>query len=438
MPDEQRRAVRPSKLPRRPTFQPSVAELVQKYQEFIPPQGIQDLTKTAFAPRIVVSESEQEYSSPILPPTRNKSRHRMLAKKVSTSDFEQGYAANIAPRYLTHSRRALGGSRIPGLVGVFQESRDSSRRPSPEKRSSNGKGKEMRFSRPSSPPNTKVGSAVTPARGSRVKATARVPKDKPTVRAPSSAGTKSTFRRPSGNITSKVSTMTKHFDRLGRDAERSKSRYNVIRGRRARPVASARAKVEILESIKDAIADVSESSDSSSEADDEGDGNDDGRLRIDLPTHTESPELTPLVVEPAAVAVPPVLDLPEATKTVLTEEPPLETEGALSPVPPPGTHSLPPSPFLSNHRLDRNISMTPPPPDVDGAGERTSILKALSGLWTQPPPFSRNSYEAEDPMNDPEHIFRDSAMVVRTDEPTSIIALALKYVTYVLLSPRTA
>jgi 1-phosphatidylinositol-3-phosphate 5-kinase len=34
----------------------------------------------------------------------------------------------------------------------------------------------------------------------------------------------------------------------------------------------------------------------------------------------------------------------------------------------------------------------------------------------------------DDLIGDPEHIFRDSSMVVRTDEPTSIIALALKSV----------
>ena len=48
------------------------------------------------------------------------------------------------------------------------------------------------------------------------------------------------------------------------------------------------------------------------------------------------------------------------------------------------------------------------------------ILKALSTLWPQQP------HQFDDPFGDPEHIFRDSDMVVRLDEPTSIIALALK------------
>jgi 1-phosphatidylinositol-3-phosphate 5-kinase len=59
--------------------------------------------------------------------------------------------------------------------------------------------------------------------------------------------------------------------------------------------------------------------------------------------------------------------------------------------------------------------------------ERNSLLKALSGFWPQNLPHRiRFDDETDDPIRDPEHIFRDSAMVVRTDEPTSIIALALK------------
>ena len=74
---------------------------------------------------------------------------------------------------------------------------------------------------------------------------------------------------------------------------------------------------------------------------------------------------------------------------------------------------------------------TSPAPELEvgpGGSERHSILKALSGFWPQPLPQPRQRAEtdAEDPMSDPEHIFRNSSMVVRTDEPTSIIALALK------------
>ncbi|KAJ7844258.1 hypothetical protein B0H14DRAFT_2777075 [Mycena olivaceomarginata] len=191
----QPRPPRTSRLPRRSNNQLNVAELVKKYQDFLPPQGVhyltkRYLTKRAFPPRIVISESEQEY----------------------------------AP---------------------------------------------MRPSSP--PPNGKAGGS-SGAKPSRTKAPSRT-RDKPPSRGTANAGSKSTFRKLPTGPGSKASNITKHFERLGRDAERSKTRYAIIRGRRARPVASARAKVEVLDTVKDAIKDESDSSDSSGEADDEGDEN---------------------------------------------------------------------------------------------------------------------------------------------------------------------
>ncbi|KAJ7146219.1 hypothetical protein C8R44DRAFT_756873 [Mycena epipterygia] len=424
-PTSQPRQPRVSRLPRRSNNQLNVADLVKKYQDFLPPQGVHDLTKTAFPPRIVVSESEQEYA-PIRLGPRSKSRHRMPARKQSTSDFEQGYAANIAPKYLTRSRRTLpqaAGSRIPGPIGSSLQSEESSRRPSPEKRSFSGKGKEVRFGRaprPSSPPNAKALSTTTPAnaKSGRAKAPGRT-RDKTPSRTTTSAGSKSTFRKPTAGPGSKVSNIAKHFERLGRDAERSKTRYAIIRGRRARPVASARAKVEVLDSVKDAIKDESDSSDSSSEADDEGDGNVEETKTVLELIQQSSPESDPALPEITVKTAPPLETFPATVEPQVTvEDPPPR-------LPAPGPLSLPPSPFLSSFK-DYGNPLTPPPQDLDLASgtERNSILKALSG-WLQQPPTSRSPFEGDDPMNDPEHIFRDSSMIVRTDEPTSIIALAL-------------
>jgi 1-phosphatidylinositol-3-phosphate 5-kinase len=366
-----------------------------------------------------MSESEQEYSSPVQRRTntiRTKSRHQLPTRKASTSDFEQGYAANIAPRYLTHSRRtqtAQNGSRIPGPVGPAFESRESSRRGSPEKRPTKGKRAEVRFSRPSSPSRAK---AQTPlGKSSKARAPSRL-KDKLPTRPPSSIASKSTLRRPPSGPGTKVSNIAKHFERLGRDAERSKSRYAVIRGKRARPVASARAKVEVFGSVKDAIKDdESESSDSSSEADDEGDGNEEARSSVSL-TLQSSPDSNP--ASPEIKTAPPLASFPSNDA-----EPTTGTDTATKLQPPPDPVSLPPSPFLTSEKPKQDLALTPPTSDIELGPERNSILKALSGLWLQP---IRNSLEADDPMSDPEHIFRDSSMVVRIDEPTSIIALALK------------
>jgi 1-phosphatidylinositol-3-phosphate 5-kinase len=368
-----------------------VAELVKKYQEYLPAEGVQDLTRTALAPRLVMSESEQEYPHQLTRRSgiHNKSRHRAPVKKVSTSDFEQGYVANAAPRYLKKTGTEKNKTRIPALIGSH-EFHESPRKPS---------------------------------RGA-----SRSSKDKPTMRLPLTTGSKSAFRKPTIGTGIKVPNIAKHFERLSRDAERSKSGYTVIRGKRARPVVSARAKVRVLNSLKDAIGDDSESSDSSSEADDEDEGNEgnEEERRLDLAAE-KSPEQEHISSESTSKMVPLVDPFP----TISLNPPDNHDSGDISHVSPPERIHSPPSPFLSAAKTKNEVNLTPPTSDHEqgaNGAEMNSILRALSGFWPQP---FRHSMEGDDSMGDPEHIFRDSSMVVRIDEPTSIIALALECVFYI-------
>lgn len=332
-----------SRLPRRPHRHPSVADLVKRYQDYIPAQDAHALTKTTIAPPL---ESKQEFAGdPPNRPLRDQSRHHLpTTKKLLTSDFERSYSANLAPRHLTHTQRSLQqNSRIPGPIGS----------------SSRGNGKE-------------------------------------------------------------------------KDTERANRHYDVIRGRRARPVASARAKVEILDSVKDAIRDGSESD--SSEADD-----DNGWRTTDSTTTKSSPESSSTLPQQGTTDG----DIKHAVKTDSSidgvkddtiSSPHVLGKPALSPSAlVPGRyslHSLPPSPSL---RHSVSLTQSQHDMDIEPSIERNSVIKALSGFWPQPLAQSRIQVEleGEDPMSDPEHIFRDSSMIVRTDEPTSIIALALKYVRWV-------
>lgn len=416
---------------------PSVAELVKKYQDYLPPQGVEDLTKTALAPGVPVSESDQEGSPLIRPrPRHHKTRQHQqtfLTKRSSVSDFESSYAANIAPKYL--AKRNLGqsgaGSRIP--IGNYPDSRTTSRRTSPDKRPSFSRMNTdvtIRPGRASPPP----GKSATPVPGAkpRSKPAMRLgPKDKVPARPSSVANPKSTFRRAPAPG-SKVSNIAKHFERMNRDNERASRRYAVIRGKRARPVASARAKVEVLESIKDAIKDEESESSDSSEADDEGGGEDDDNVDPKSPQKSPQKNLGSPPPVPAVV-LDPAEDQPSVSATGNTAVPGESVDAATSePVSSPQEIEVPPSmmssPMLSPTAANGMVPMTPPPTDIDiGPSGRASILKALSGLWPQQaPPRGRSEVDPDDPMADPEHIFRDSSMVVRTDEPTSIIALALK------------
>ena len=415
-----------SKLPRRASQQPSVAELVKRYQEYLPAQGVEDLAKTALAPTVPVSESEQE-GMPVRytrPRVRSKGRSQMLSKKSSISDFESSYAANIAPKYLTHTRRSLGqsahNSRIPGPVAYPAESYSASRRTSPDKR----------------PPVSRLptdstirgrvsssGTIATKGRGKSI-TRSNAKDDKP--RAPRSTN----VRRPVG--TGKVTNITKHFERINRENERANRRYAVIRGRRARPVATARAKVEILESIKDAINDEEETDGSdSSEADDEGGDEDDKHPVESIRGGTPSAlHATPSEIPSEPDVQTNIQDRGQASGEVVPApvfQPPQDDQLLRPPTPMESQQqtSLPSSPALLP--LPTTPAASPPVElDLGSAGpERVSILKTLAGLWPQQTQPSR-FIDSDDPMSDPEHIFRDSSMVVRTDEPTSIIALALK------------
>ncbi|KAI0931455.1 hypothetical protein AcV7_001170 [Taiwanofungus camphoratus] len=428
-----------SRLPRRSSNYPSVAELVKKYQDFLPPQGVEELTKTAFPPAPPVSESEQETPSYPRLRVRSKGKRQFVNRKSSMSDFEQSYAANIAPKYLTHARRPLTAtpynSRIP--VPSSFDSRQPSRRTSPDKRQSmmNLNSEVMTKAGGTSPPLGRSNSLIVGGK-KKGKATNRsIAAEKvPSSRATTSSGSKSTFRRQSGPG-GKVSNIARHFERINRDNERANRRYAVIRGRRPRPVASARAKVEVLDSIKDAIGEESEGSDSS-EADDEGDGEEEvdqqtqpkRRKSSTLPesvsqcqennsTCSSSNESCERAKGPETT---PPVDVTISRETV--QDATQETGHDAS-------ASVPNSPILSAMSHE-TVLPTSQSPDLDvgpSGTERHSILKALSGFWPQQvlQPRQRADMDVDDPMSNPEHIFRNSSMVVRTDEPTSIIALAL-------------
>jgi 1-phosphatidylinositol-3-phosphate 5-kinase len=409
-----------SKLPRRQVKHPSVAELVKKYSEYLPPQGVEELAKTALSPHLDTAESEQESTTrwPKPPSGRNRLK-RSLARRPSTSDFESGYAANVAPRYLTHSRRQARqpslSSRIPGPVF---SSNYTSRQQSPEKErplasadsdagpkhSLQGKG----FA------SSVVGRSATPRQGRNLG------KDRAQPRAASGTIGKGLAARrgvpPPGN---RVTSIARHFERISKETDRANRRYAVIRGRRARPVASSLATVEVLDSVKDAVQDESESSDSS-EADDEGDDDEDTHKPPDK--DKISPEATGTIPTqrtdelkdsvPAQPPEPNASPSPGNSQGVSSESPLISRRSTLT--------SGPSSPFLSS--IDPRVPISSPFYDLEyGAPghERHSFLKALSGFWPQNVPH-------RDETDDPEHIFRDSSMVVRTDEPTSIIALALR------------
>jgi 1-phosphatidylinositol-3-phosphate 5-kinase len=176
--------------------------------------------------------------------------------------------------------------------------------------------------------------------------------------------------------------------------------------------------------VKDAIQDESESSDSSSEADDEGGDDEDTKSSTKvspevagtLSAHDAGDE--PKGKTPAQFSE---LDVPPSSAERLPTESPLQSRRDT-------LASRPSSPYLP-YTADTKVPTPTPSCDIElgpPGQERNSLFRALSGFWPQNMPHrNRADDETDDPRYDPEHIFRDSSMVVRTDEPTSIIALAL-------------
>ncbi|KIJ28157.1 hypothetical protein M422DRAFT_215436 [Sphaerobolus stellatus SS14] len=409
----------PSKLPLRQGTRVSVAELVKRYQE-----SKVDGIDTAAGP--LSNHSDDASVAPRIRRTRGR---KAPSKQPMLSDFEQSYAANIAPKYLTHAARRQGPStsRIPGPIpAAFTDPKLPSGLTSPEKR--------HRMAGPASrgPPN---GSGDRSNKGKGVPRIASREKQT-TVRQPTSNVGRATYRRTASSTGNKVQNMTKHFERISKDSERSGRRYAVIRGRRARPVASARPSVRVFDNIRDIMRNES-SDDESSDADDEEEDEEeharisplDSVLKKKHETEPPSPvptvaveststgRTTPSIPEDRVVS--PTQMIPVTRPTSPAPSSSISQSGSLPSVPPsPSVPSLRPSP----------PSLTPPEGWGHTIQERRSFMKAISGLWNQQfqPSFPKNlSDSLEDLAADHVHIHRDSPIALRTDEPTSIIAVAL-------------
>ena len=265
-----------------------------------------------------------------------------------------------------------------------------------------------------------------------------------------------TATRRSFASSNRVTSIARHFDRLSREAERERQkRMSAVRGKRARPVSVTKAKVQVFSNLRDAFKDESDSDSSvADDEDDESPGNDGASTRPGSPEKVsrrgsrrssgkpEVPEMTPMpstssetladsgpVSASASSASVGGSTLSEAksemsfTERLQIELPSFETSAPLP--------SVPVTPQLSTDTADESKSAMSFSQVSDGelnaGGERSSILKSLTGLWA----FRAGDYSPlEYPLSAAEHIFADSKVIVRENEPTSIVAFTLSSKTY--------
>ena len=230
---------------------------------------------------------------------------------------------------------------------------------------------------------------------------------------------KTATRRSFAANSNRVTSIARHFDRLSREAERERQkRLSAVRGKRARPVSVTKATVQVFSNLRDAFKDESDTE--SSIADDENDEEDSGdnetstqpgspekgarsrrrsSVRMSRPAgltpvnpststetlSTKSTSTDPVPVSASAssasVTGMSVMSEPKSemsfTERLKIELPSFETSAPLP--------SVPVTPQLSTDPADDTKSAMSFSQVSDGelnpGGERSSILKTLTGLW---------------------------------------------------------
>jgi 1-phosphatidylinositol-3-phosphate 5-kinase len=266
---------------------------------------------------------------------------------------------------------------------------------------------------------------------------------------------------------SRVTSIARHFDKISRDAERDRAkRISLARGKRAGRVGVTKARVQVFNNVRDAFKDEFDSDSSAADNEEEADLSDvsvDSTGRAKPRRKQSSPAKPRPALLPPHAHVPPTPPPKKAHQGDDETEPETTTPKPQAPEAGPSTFGseLYPEtddPGASKIASDRlHIELAPfdtaaPLPSIpatpaglitedeagkkglsqmsqisesemsSGGGERSSILKTLTGLWAiRAGDFTPLDY----PLSAAEHIFVDSRVIVREHEPTSIIAFTL-------------
>ncbi|KAL1412846.1 Mitochondrial distribution and morphology protein 12 [Vanrija albida] len=459
-----------SRLPRRARQPPSVADLVRRFQdsvggqEFEPipdvlmerPRSTSGALRRNRHERSEVSDSDLG-AGPSRPRLRRgrtaeqggASRHARDPRSNLLSDGDRSYAVNASRVVSSAKRGDPSGSR----GRLSRATSPSGLRP-----------KDMYLAAPS--PRVTVSKTMSTEGKPRIAGKGKTPRkasEPPLSLGQASPATIRPVPRRVVGAGSRVTSIARHFDKLSREAERDRQkRISAARGKRAGRVGVTKAKVQFFSNVRDAFRDEFDSD--SSGADNEEDDGDASDASVDS-TGRAKPrrkQSSPSARRPVVLSIVPI-DVPEAgpsgSKPQEVPKHPDQNNSALD--------VSAPSSFMSESTMesrrpkdrlhielapfDTNAPLPPPTPlpqltttDLDeggtrkglsalsqmsesemssgGGGERSSILKTLTGLWA----FRAGDFTPlEYPLSAAEHIFVDSRVIVRENEPTSIIAFTL-------------
>ncbi|KAM0753044.1 hypothetical protein T439DRAFT_188475 [Meredithblackwellia eburnea MCA 4105] len=371
-------------------------------------------------------------------PTASRSSSRAPSRPSSRADSHSGHSGRGTPApssidsstvtlrpdvstvTLRPSRSNTGSSAISTSKIIKPKYRDGLESEASESRVSmhrgKGKGKELGIARPTTSSTNKAATA--------------------TRRVPSGSG-------------HRVSTIANHFNKLARESERERQRrIALIRGKRVRPVAIAIPTVQVFDNVRDAIKEDSDDDDSHSSdgADDEYDDDaeqpevDDENKPVDKSPQQASSQLSdPALSEnrsnPINLGESSIMDalLHHPSSSIVPTTAPGDESSDQRQMPNILAIALRPE-GVANQDSSEPPSVPPSPRLVDGfpiprmsegessGNERGSIMKAITNLWNY---RGCEFTPLEVPLTPTEHIFADNPVLVREDEPSSILAFVL-------------
>ncbi|KAF2651518.1 hypothetical protein K491DRAFT_781817 [Lophiostoma macrostomum CBS 122681] len=223
----------------------------------------------------------------------------------------------------------------------------------------------------------------------------------------------------------KVSTLAKHFEQLQREFEKERKMQRAHQQRqnrqsRAYPVASSKPIVEVYKNVHEAVQEHSPS-DEDAQVSPPRISTDNSTLGDSTLTETtaDATTSTPSPVEerhpsnthhaPLETEVQPP-DISQPTSDVENEASDVEAV--------PEDIALPDS-IASSQLLDSQLEASLDLPKH----EKTTLMKMLTSFWSERSASGWSTLEY--PLGQNEHVWEDSDIIVREDEPSSIIALAL-------------
>ncbi|KAI9891764.1 MAG: 1-phosphatidylinositol-3-phosphate 5-kinase [Vezdaea aestivalis] len=239
--------------------------------------------------------------------------------------------------------------------------------------------------------------------------------------------------RPGGKRKeSKVSTLAKHFEQLSREFEkerlRERRRAFLTRQSRAYPTASSKPIVEVYRNVKDAVGDRDQSDDEAEIVDHRtprsstsavGRAEDGKPEQKNAPPSVQEDDLDNVTQAEDTTADNTEAEEMTRSASVINSD----AEGEASDI----EHSFFEDIQIPNP-LDISNTISPLDSPLDlkidfPKHEKSSLMKMLTNFWAE---RSASGWTPLDyPLSPTDHVFADSNVMIREDEPSSVIALAL-------------